>query len=245
MERLTDVFFDVKRSYQKQVEQLFERGGGRFKKENKKLAILISPDSKLYGDLTEKVFKLFLKKTSSYDEAVIIGKIGVELVKEHRLNKGLKVFLLNKFKLTKSDLHLLARKFMNFEQVDVYHPKFDNLVVQIPSITNISGDKPKPLVQNQQSETKTGFLVEPSIENVFEFFKTQALVSLFKGTLGESELALLASRIKAMERATDQIDKNLKEYSMRVLREQRLERDRKQLEQLAGVSLWQTNALGY
>lgn len=118
-------------------------------------------------------------------------------------------------------------------------------MVQIPSVTNISGDKPKPLIQTKQSETKTGFLVKPSIENVFEFFKTQALVSLFKGTLGESELALLASRIKAMERATDQIDKNLKEYSTRVLREQRLERDRKQLEQLAGASLWQTDTFGY
>lgn len=124
MERLTDVFFDVKRSYQKQVEQLFETDDDRMKKENKKLAILISPDSKLYGDLAEKVFKLFLKKALSYDEVITIGKIGVEFVKEQRLNKRLKMFLLNKFKLTKSDLHLLARKFMDFEQVDVYHPKF-------------------------------------------------------------------------------------------------------------------------
>ncbi len=239
-EKLTDVFFDVKTSYKKAVEKLLEGKNKKEKMKAKKLAILISPDNRLYGDLTTKVFELFQKNLKNYHEAIIIGKTGINFAKQKNL-KQIKLTFINTFSLSNENLKTLAKKFTEFEKIDVYHPRFENLLIQIPNTTNISGDKPEPLTQEKETNKKMGFLVEPSIEEVFDFFKTQALLSIFKSTLGESELALLAARIKAMERAIEQVDKNLEEISKKILREQRLERDKKQLEQLAGISLWQTN----
>ncbi|NOY15192.1 MAG: F0F1 ATP synthase subunit gamma [bacterium] len=244
MERAADVFFDVKLSYKRQVEKLLKSESQNPGKSEKRLAILISPDSKLYGDLTGKVLALFMKNAAKYNEVVVIGKVGAEFVRANKLDRQTRSLFVERFKLTKEDLHRLAQKFVEFEKIDVYHPRFENLVMQVANTTNISGDRPKLLMEEKKSGQRLNFLVEPSIDKVFNFFKTQALISLFKGTLGESELALLASRIKAMERAIERIDKNIDESSKRVLREQRFERDRRQLEQLAGVSLWQVNG-GY
>jgi len=82
------------------------------------------------------------------------------------------------------------------------------------------------------------FIFEPSLEKLLNFFETQVFSSLFKQTVTEAELARLASRIKAMEQAIVFITTRMENLSSAQRRAKRNLENRKQLERVAGISLW-------
>ncbi len=234
---LKEIFIDVKTSYKTQIEKLNKLETAE--KDKKKLAILITPDDRLYGNLGEKVFKKFLENQHKYNEILLIGKLGKNLMQTYKKiiqRRNITFFSFQNIK--KQDLAEIFKILIRYNKVDVYHPRFINLVRQEENIDNISGDKTISEWKTLSDSKKIKFLIEPDIEKLFIFFTTEVLQNLFNYTLNESELALLAARIQTMEKAIENIETQQNKIKRNIMILKRLARDKKQLEQLASITLW-------
>ena len=100
----------------------------------------------------------------------------------------------------------VIRHLVQYEEIRVYFGKFESLVTQRPEVQSISSATP---VAGKLQGPKVFYIFEPSIEEILVFFETQIFASLFDQSLRESQLAKFASRILAMDRATQNIEKKV------------------------------------
>lgn len=243
---LSKVFFDVKSSYQREITKALEKSKKKdlpnnlsvFKKNGRTALVLISANTKLYGDIIKRIYDQFLEAVNSgQDDAVIIGKFGKGLYDQEKTKREYAYFELPDMKVTLEDLKPLIEYLAPFEKVKVFYGKFANVVTQLPATSSISGEEPLE-TQTAETDNKTYFAFEPSLESILQFFETSALSALFKQTADESELARLASRVMAMEDALMTIEKKEDILWLEQMRTKKILDNRKQIEVMAGSSLW-------
>lgn len=240
--KLSEIFYDVKRSYNKELETLAKKNSKTKHKVSGKethVSILLSPNTKLYGDIVYKVVKNFIAdvKKNNDDEITIIGRLGKELFTNEQIARPYTYFEIPDSEIRMDDLRAIISHIASFDKISVYYPRFENIVNQQSAISNVSGDEPM-----KQSEVldyhERAYLFEPNLDTILNFFKTQMISSLFKQTVHESQLARFASRIRAMEEALDNIGVRTKSLYSEQNKLNKLTENRKQLERLAGISLW-------
>ena len=112
--------------------------------------------------------------------------------------------------------------------------KFNNIITQEPTSGSLTGDMPK----EQVKQGETNFIFEPSVENIMEFFESQIFSMLLDQTISEGKLARFASRIKAMESAQNNLQKQLDILASKQRRLRGMEINKKQIQLFAGQSLW-------
>ena len=246
VEGLTEVFFDVHRSYRRQVEQLMKENKGKqgfsfstLAKNGKGISVLISPNQRLSGTIAFSVFSAFLNHIKqSKDEVVIVGKVGKDMWEQRNLGKNFTYFEAPDEQAQAKDLEPIISKLMQYETVNVFHGKYQNLIRQDATISNVTGDdsllKPK-----EDSEKRRMFLFEPMLKDVLHFFEVQITATLFQQTIHESHLAHLGSRITAMEEASGNIDNRLLTLKHDKLKIIKAINNKKQIQTYAGMSLWQ------
>lgn len=248
---LTDVFINVKSSYTKKLLQEAEENKNKAKTlqfsthttNGREIYVLISATNKLYGDIVYKTFQLFkgrFEKNSNVD-VVIVGKTGKELFDAAFPTGKYAYFDLPDIIPSIEVLKPIISQLLQYEHVTVFYGRFVNVVKQEPIASSISGDEPLEQEAVQQEETGVkgfDFLFEPSIEELWQFFETQIFSSLFKQTIAEEELARLASRIKTMEQAIVFINTRITTLTSAQRRVKRQIENRKQLERISGISLW-------
>lgn len=244
---LLDVFYDVKGSYKKQILELMKKkkkdtsnisSFSTLAKNGKEVIVLLSANTKLYGDIIPRVFNLFTEKVkSSNSDVVIVGKLGKDLFEQSDTKKAYKYFDVPDTVASFEDLKPLVLDILNYEKVTVFYGKFENVINQTPTSINISGEEP---IDEEAPEEKRDFkfLFEPSLERILNFFETQMFTSFFKQTVDEFELARHASRIRAMEEALGNIDTKVKLLKSQQGRAKRLTANKKQIETISGISLW-------
>ncbi len=239
---LSEVFENVKSNYQDEIEKYmlkkktffsFSPMGGN----KKSLAILISSNNKLYGDIGRKVFTKFWQDFKQNNPDIfIVGKVGKELFDYNKTQKSYRYIDFPESKEDESNLQEFFKEISNYETVNVYHGEFVNVLTQMPLVSNISGSN--FLTSESKSDEKVKFFFEPSISTVLKFFEDQVISALFRQTLHESELSHVASRIRQMESALQ----NIGDYEKKLLRIKRREHkrveDSKQIQRVSGMRLW-------
>lgn len=243
---LSAVFVNVKSSYKNKVSQENTKGKNNdptlqfstHKSNGQEIFFLLSATNKLYGDINAKTFQLFRERMEQSPNVAIaiIGRTGKELFESLYPQREYTYFDLPDVVSSVEMLKPLISLMLQYEHVTVFYGRFVNIVNQEAVASSISGDE--PLEQQQAPAKEFGFIIEPSIEEVLQFFETQIVSSLFKQTLVEAELARLASRIKAMEQAIIFINTRLTNLSAAEKRAKRNFENRKQLERVSGISLW-------
>lgn len=267
LDDLSKVFHELRVSYQRRISKV--RGHKKKKlqvmtfttlaKNGKSVAVLLSPNGKLYGDIPQKVYNLFIQDIlKSYIDIVIVGRIGKALYDQSDVKRSYQYFEIPDSETQLPSLIDLISYIMKYEKVQVYYGRFLNIVNQLPTGTSISGDqisKDQSLInpdensvnraqpqfnrgQNSEVEEVPPYLFEPTLDTIYSFFETQIFTSLFKQAVHESHLAQLGSRIHAMEDVLSNIDKtlnNLKRQSNKIKREFLA---KKQHDTFAGISLW-------
>lgn len=204
------------------------------KKNQKTITVLLTANTKLYGDLFSKVFSLFINSIKNYEtDIVIIGKIGKEMMNNYGMH-NYKYFEIPDSEVKANDLKPIFDYIKIYEKVILCYGKFINMAIQQPTLTQITGEdilktQNKKNIKNKKIEA---YLFEPSFNEVLYFFETQIYVSLFKQIIQEAELARLASRIKAMESSLDNVNKKLKNNRLAILR---AKRSIKQVEQMEKI----------
>lgn len=240
LEAINSIFRDALASYAKKLSELVKQGkikeGGRitFLAHNgKAVAVLISANTGFYGEVVRDTFRKFIIDIRKEDlEVTIIGKIGRSLFVEAEPTRPYTYFELPDYGLDPMKLSEAIKHLVQYEEIRVYYGKFQSVVTQSPTSDAITAGTP---ISSRVVEPKVRFIFEPSVEEILMFFETQIFASLFDQSLRESQLAKYASRILAMDRASQNISKRQEELFHERLKLSHNLQNRKQVNALVPV----------
>ncbi len=243
---ISDVFVDLKSSYEREVKDLMTRmkKGEKtlfqgLQKNGKTLLVYLSSNGRLYGSVTQKTYKLFIqdlkKPNSENTDIVIIGSAGKEMYENSGQRKAFEYFEIPDTSVDVTHIKKLMEKFLQYEKVYVYYGKFGNVIKQTPISTSITGEDIFETEIVTPTPREDRFIFEPTLEKIFHFFETQIMANLFSQTLLENQLARHASRVNAMEEALIHIEEESKKLHQMSVRLKHLAQNKKQLETISGV----------
>jgi len=228
LQGLAEIFGEVKSNYKT----------SRIVKTGQTVAVWISANAGLYGDIVGRSFDLFVDYVNTNQaEAVVVGRLGTKMMAD-RLPKTLyNYYDLEDDRVEVEDLALMMRYLLQFRKIVVFYGQFKSLVNQVPAATSVSGDDIQ--IPNPKSQIpKNLYLFEPKVGEVLEFFEGQMLTTMFEQTVHESQLAKFASRLMSLDGAVENIDKKVRQLNQAGLRLKHRTDGRKQLNRIAGMSLW-------
>jgi ATP synthase F1 gamma subunit len=243
---LHEIFDEVRRSYHRKVLALSKKrrtaAGEKitFLAHNgKTVAVLLSSNTGLYGDIVRRTFNKFKEDVRSEDpEVTIIGRLGRSLfLEEWGKRKPYTYFDFPDIGLEKNALVKIASHLVPYEKVNIYYGKFKNVVTQDPEIYNVSAE-----TSISEAEEEKGaivrYLFEPSLEDILIFFEKEMFASLFEQTIRESQLAKFASRMLAMDKAYENIEETLDRMRLTKLKAVHSSANRKQIMLFSSMHLW-------
>ena len=109
-------------------------------------------------------------------------------------------------------------------------------------MTSVSGDAEiavtDVVVGPDGKQIAKHYLFEPSFEEIVKVFNGEILASIFEQTLHESQLAKFASRMLALDRSEDNIEKRLVKIRLEEVRLSHRLQNKKQLSTMSGLTLW-------
>ena len=215
-DELSDIYAQMKATYNHQVMVLAKKNKIKdlhkmllLGKNEKTVAVLLSANNKLYGDILNNVFVRFIEETKNKNiDLVIIGRLGKEMYDSLSLKKTYEYFEIPDIDLTVDDLKPVIKNIIKYETINVYFGLYESFFSQKPVAKNITGD----IVIGNDDNLKDNkfYYFEPNLEKILLFFETQIFSNFFKQTAYEGQLARYASRVSAMETALGAIDKGEK-----------------------------------
>lgn len=234
---LDDVFSDVRTSYAHEVIRLgskkSDKGGVTFLSHNgKTVAVFISANTGLYGDIIEKTFNVFMKdvlQNPAEVEVAIVGKLGLGMFQSRAPDMQFSFFDLPDTNVTQNDIAQLIGHVVQYEEIWMYYPTFISAVRQDPTRYIISAQTPLSELQDS-GKKRARYIFEPSLKEILAFFEKEIFASLVDQSVREAELAKHASRIMSLDRAGENMKKKLKELRLEKLRLEHTAKNKKQLE---------------
>src|SRR5690349_11783472 len=187
---LSDVFVDLKSSYDREVKELLSKRktGDKsifplLQKNGKTLLVYLSSNGRLYGSVTQKTYRLFIKDVKKEENAnadiLVIGSAGKEMLDASNINRQYTYFEIPDIGVDLGHIKQLMQKFLQYEKVHVYYGKFENVISQDSIGTSITGEN---IFESEVVETvsrEDRFIFEPILEKIFYFFETQIIANLF------------------------------------------------------------------
>ncbi len=243
---LSDVYVDLKSSYEREVKDLIKRikKGEKtlltgLQKNGKTLLVYLSSNGKLYGSVTQKTYKLFMEDLKKPEFAncdiAIIGSAGKEMFDGSSNKRAYSYFELPDTKVEVEHIKEIMKNFLIYEKVYVYYGKFGNVINQDPISSSITGEDIFETDAPQVTAREDKFIFEPTLEKIFHFFETQIMVNLFSQTLLENQLARHASRVNSMEQALVHIEEETIKLNRLSVKLKHLSQNKKQIETVSGV----------
>lgn len=236
LDGLAEIFAEVKLSYVKEVGAVAAQS--KINRNGKTVAVFLSANSGLFGDIVERTFEEFVKFLSETSaEAVIVGKLGLRMLQDRHPEILYNYFDFSDDRVDLDSLRLVMRYLLQFEKIVVFYGKFENIVNQKPTVASISGDS-LPNV-NLKAKPQNKYIFEPNVKEILEVFESEILSSIFEQTLHESLLAKFASRLQHLDRSLLNIEQRLGQLKFEMRRLRHKIDNRKQLSRLSGISLWE------
>lgn len=240
LEAISDIFHDTLAAYAKKLSDLVKKG--RLKKgsevtflahNGKTVAVLISANTGFYGEVVLETFRKFLQDIRKEDlEITIIGRNGRTLFVAEEPKRPYTFFELPDYGVDELKLAEVIKHLVQYEKIRVYYGQYQSVVTQKPNTFSISAGTP---IRENVEEPKFSYIFEPTVEKILMFFETQIFASLFDQSIRESQLAKLASRILAMDRAAENIKKRLGNLKVDRMKVNHRNMNRKQLNSLAAT----------
>ncbi len=233
-QELNGVFQIVKISYEKLLQKYKLAGVQR--KNGRTVRVFLSANTGLYGDMVQRIFNLFLRELeSSPSEVVIAGRLGKSLFDSSGLPQRYTFFEIPDREMVLEEVKKLVEILLPYERVIVYHGMFKNIVMQEATATNLSGEALLPLPEKPATRK---LIFEPSLPLVLSFFESEIFSGLLMQVIFESQLAKFSSRMSSLEQASENIRKESMLVQLENMMLKKKENNKKQLEMLAGRSLW-------
>lgn len=208
------------------------------------VAVFLSANTTLYGDVIRNIFELFINDIKDRDvDIAIVGKVGLRYYRSSKINKSYQYFEIPDGLLDVELLKGIVKYVTKYQKVSVFYSRFRDILIQEPTKHYITGDLEQydELSLDVESEDIVpgdAVLYEPSLDDVIDFFKNEILASIFEQTVLEANLSKYAARMISMDIAVENTKKKIKEVDFNRQRVKHLTFNKKQLSSLSSVSLW-------
>lgn len=241
---VNSIFQEVKSSYKKDLVTLMKKKKIKdslklsfINRNGKTLFVYLSSNTGLYGDIIRKTFALFAEQFKREKaDAAIIGRVGYQQFSQEFTKVPFTYFDLPDDKIDSQALAKIISFLIQYDKIVVFYGQFRNVVLQEPLMLNISGD----LLPSSKSDAQIKYFFEPTLEKILEFFEKEIFGSIFQQIVLEAQLAKFASRMVALDEASNNIKNKLKETIFQKERVLHQDRNKKQIQTLASISLWET-----
>ncbi len=240
---LDEIFREVRTSYRRQVLSFAKRTGKKqpltFLAHNgKTVAVFISANTGLYGDLIQRTLYAFLEELKQPEvEVTVVGRLGLSLFLEKEPNRPYTYFDFPDYGVDADKMAAVVAHLVPYEEIHAYYGKFQSVMRQSPALFNISAET-QSLVGGQERAEVIKYLFEPTLEDILTFFETEMFASLLEQVMREGQLAKFAARMRAMDEATQNIKKVLAHAQLERLRITHAAANRKQLNALPALLRW-------
>jgi len=204
------------------------------------VAVFVSANSGLYGDIVEKTFEEFKKFVIINNcQAVILGKLGVKIVDEMMPGYLYNYYDISDDSVDMDSFEMVMGYLLQFEKIMVFYGQFRSILNQDAVMTAVTGEM-EGIEKEQKTDklVKTKFLFEPSPSAIASLFEGEILASIFEQTLHEASLAKFASRMLSLDRAADNVYQRMKKLDLSSRRLEHQIRAKKQSNIFSGVKLW-------
>lgn len=238
---LTDIYHEVSNYneyVQRQEQKIKEKP-----KLDKSVAILLSSNTMLYGNIIRKTFEDYYKYIISNDvDVVIIGKTGKQMLLEKEPSRKFQYYELSDSALENAKLREVYEYASKYDGIYVFHPKFESILQQVSTRTVISEkiefEQEKEKEKGRGASAATNYIFEPSFRDILNFFDKEIVLSIFEQTLHEANLSKFASRMISLDYAVDNIGSTLSVLNMSHERVKHSIMNNKQQSVIAGINLW-------
>jgi len=207
---------------------------------NKNAVVFISANKRFSGNIGHKLRDFFVKNYKNKEQSIIvIGEEGKVLLQ----NAGFAEFEYMEFPKDEAEVNAIGQKLIQYKSIDILFGKFLSIVNQSPSVLSIGlNEQADEIAKNDQNPNNNQkaleYLFEPSFENVVRFFVMQVPIYKFSQALYESRLSGFGSRVTSMFNASNKIEEKLEELDRELEKSKKDMQARKQMQRLAGMSLW-------
>ncbi len=193
-------------------------------KHKKMVSVVLTSNYKFYGSINSDLLEFFINTTRKLNcDHIYLGKAAIEYFRaihlegekmQLHLRGEIKEVLLKSDQPDASELLALANLLTDYNQVLVFYSSMKSLIVQIPTVTDITASNllPKTAQTGTKTNTLTRFIFEPELPKILQFFDSQIITLLLEGTFLESELSRTASRFISMDHAETEANKFIKQY---------------------------------
>ena len=238
LEQIQEVFYQSRRSYMEKIRSERRLLGGKknitvLPHNGLTVAVFLSSNTRLYGDLVWRTYEEFIKDVKQGSEATIVGRVGVNFYKDEMGDRPYTFFEFPDYEMDEGKLKELVHHLVQYEKINVYYGKFKNVMQQEPVKYTISATVTE--TQETDKGELVAYLYEPSLEMVLQFFEQEIFGTLFDQTIRESQLAKLASRLVAMDRAEQNITDKIHTTELERLKVMHRLSNRKQLNAMSSV----------
>src|SRR5258708_4056796 len=140
----------------------------------------------------------------------MIGKLCKSMFLERAPPKPYSYFDMPDNAIDANNLADLIRHLVQYEEIHVYFGRFKNILSQDVSNFRVAAETDLVPADDAKKESITHYWFEPSLEEILVFFEREMFSSVFEQALHESQLAKFASRMIAMDQASEKIRESLK-----------------------------------
>ncbi len=243
-DELSRLYATIKNIYRQDIKKLLHKEhidnpSLLFRKNGKTLYVLLSANTGFYGDIIQKTFNLFVEDTQKQQDidVAVVGEVGNDMLLQIGYKNHFTYFTLPDQKTDSMQVAKLLEFLLGYEHVFIYHGMFKSLITQQAVVTKLDAlqNDEKPV---EDIHVKVKWLVDPHLDKVLTFFEEELLSNVFLYTFDESQMAKLASRIFALENATENIKKSLHKSFLLSERFSHMMENKEQLNMLSGRRLW-------
>lgn len=181
-------------------------------KPKKMVSIVLTSNYRFYGSINSDLLEFFVIYTQKLEtDRIILGKAAIDYFKALKVFSNYYPVLLKDDQPNPQELTALTSILKDYNQVLVFHSTLKSLLVQQPTVTDITASSTTNLVEQKDRE-EFKFIFEPELAKILAFFDSSVITLLLEGTFLESELSRTASRFISMDTAETQANKFIAEY---------------------------------
>jgi len=231
IEELSQVYTLAKKAYL----VLLKKEKPFIKPKRERVVVFLSGNERFYGTLFSDIWRELLNYLAKNKaDLAVVGRMGKYLAERSGFGHKMFYFELNDDKPEKNRLREIIDFIKNYEEIIIFHGRFQTILSQKVVQSNISGG----VTLEEELEEVKSYLFEPSPEAVLEFFETELLSAFFNQTILEHRLSKYTNRRVAMYQATKNAKKRERKLKIEQKKIERQLLNRKQIELYSGSQLW-------
>lgn len=235
IEKLSQIYVLAKKASAAERFKNKKTGKNSLKNRGKRLVVFLSSNERFYGTLILDIWKNILNHLTDFkSDLAVVGRMGKYLAESDGFGHKMFYFELEDDEPEKEKIKKIIDFLKNYEEVMVFHGRFQTVLFQKVVQSNVSGGFP----EEKETATAKNYLFEPSPKAVLEFFETELISAFFNQAVLENQLSKYTTRMVAMYQASENAKEKKRNIEKEIKKTERQIFNKKQIELFSGYHLW-------